>query len=319
MIQVFEKDLQEEDIEFFEREIESFLPDRIFDAHAHLGTVPGYFPSLVGHAEYFERMIEVHCRQQISAVFISRVGQDMNEWVSKQAAVNPTCRGLFFAKPEDDEEWVRQEVSRLGLCGIKCYHTMARSGGPTWEAEIPSYLPEKLVRVADEEDWAIMLHLVRSRAVADPSNIHWIKHYCRRYPNMKLILAHSARGFQPSHNMEGLPQLKGLDNLYFDTSANCEPIAHQAIIRYMGHEKLLYGTDFPVSHKRGRSVGVGDSFVWLYGEMDIWNEKHAAIKPVLIGLEHLRSLKWVCWSEKLGDSKIEDIFWNNPARVFGVR
>ena len=58
------------------------------------------------------------------------------------------------------------------------------------------------------------------RAVADPSNIHWIRHYCTTYPQIKLILAHSARGFQPAHNLEGLTQLADLDNLYFDTSAN---------------------------------------------------------------------------------------------------
>jgi predicted TIM-barrel fold metal-dependent hydrolase len=86
----------------------------------------------------------------------------------------------------------------------------------------------------------------------------------------------------------------------------------------MGHEKLLYGTDFPVSHKRGRSLGVADSFLWLYGEAEVWNEKHTAIKPVMIGLEHLRSLKWACWSERLSDSKVEDIFWNNGARLFGI-
>ena len=67
-------------------------------------------------------------------------------------------------------------------------------------------------------------------------------------------LAHAARGFQPSHNLEGLPELTGLDNLWFDTSANCEPMAHQAIIRIIGHDKLMYGTDLPVSHGRGRSV-----------------------------------------------------------------
>ena len=51
---------------------------------------------------------------------------------------------------------------------------------------------------------------------------------------MKVILAHWSRGLQPAHNLEGLPRLADLENRYFDTSANCEPIAHQAIIRIMG-------------------------------------------------------------------------------------
>ena len=160
--------------------------------------------------------------------------------------------------------------------------------------------------------------MVRSRAAADASNIHWIRHYCEKYPDMNLILAHSARGFQPAHNLEGLSQLTGLDNLYFDTSANCEPIAHQAIIRILGHEKLLYGSDLPVSHIRGRHVAVADSFLFLDQDTPIWEAKYMKIEPVLLGLEHLRSIKWACWSERLSDIAVEDIFWNNAARLFGL-
>jgi glutamate-1-semialdehyde 2,1-aminomutase len=187
---------------------------------------------------------------------------------------------------------------------------------PTWEADIPDYLPERLVQVAHEEEWVITLHMVKSRAVADPGNIHWIRYYCETYPKMKLILAHSARGFAPTHNLEGLPHLTGLDNLYFDTSANCEPMAHEAIIRIIGHDKLLYGSDLPVSHLRGRSVAVADTFLWLYDNSPIWGEKHSKIQPVLVGLEHLRSLKWACWSTRMNDRQVEDIFWNNAARLF---
>lgn len=320
-----ENSLRPSAIEFFKREIDGFLPGRIFDAHAHLGHVFENPTEFVGYPHYLRLMKDLHQRNIIAATFIPPVSLvkehsllEANEWVAEQLAANRACSGLFLVKPDDDEEWVRQEVQRLGFSGIKCYHTMAKSLDNTWEAEIPDYLPEKLVRTANEEEWVIMLHIVRTRAVADPNNIHWIRHYCKKYPKMKLILAHSARGFQPSHNLEGLPQLAGLDNLYCDSSANCEQTAHQAVMRYLGHDKLLYGTDFPVSHKRGRSVGVADSFLWLHGDSPVWNEKHLKIKPVLVGLEHLRSLKWACWSERLSDSEIEDIFWNNAAKLFNI-
>jgi predicted TIM-barrel fold metal-dependent hydrolase len=39
---------------------------------------------------------------------------------------------------------------------------------------------------------------------------------------------------------------------------------------------------------------------------------------VIVGLEHIRSLKWACWSEKLSDSQVEDIFYNNAARLLGA-
>ena len=316
--------------EFFASQLDSFLPDRVFDAHTHLWrkefvewSVPGG-PDDVGYPEHCELMQDLHPGRHTAGLFLPSValGGDgsfrrQNEWVAQAVAAAPDCRGMFFVRPEDDPEWVRQEVKRLGLHGLKCYHTMA-AVKPTWEAEIPDYLPERLVKVAGEEGWAITLHMVKSRAAADPGNIHWIRHYCETYPNMRLILAHSARGFQPAHNLEGLPQLAGLDNLYCDTSVNCEPMAHQAIIRFLGHDKLMYGTDLPVCHGRGRSVGVADTFLWLGEETPVWEEKHQTIRPLAIGLEHLRSIKWACWGERLGDAAVEDIFWNNAARLFGI-
>ncbi len=318
------------DREFFARELESFLPGRIFDAHTHLwrqefidwsvGGVAGD----MGLAEYRECMQEIHPGRPTSALFIPFVTAEnrdkslsANEWVSEQIADDSTCRGLFFVRPEDDPEWVRDNVRRLGLHGLKCYHTMA-TVSPTWEAGVETFLPDSLVKVADEESLVITLHMVKSRAVADPANIEWIRRTCQTYPNMKLILAHSARGFQPAHNLEGLTHLVGLENLYFDTSVNCEPIAHQAIIRLMGHDKLMYGTDLPVSHMRGRSLSAADSFLWIDEKQPIWGENHMQVEPVMVGLEHLRSLKWACWSERLTDAQVEDVFYNNAARLFEV-
>ena len=322
--------IKPEDHDFFEKELESFLPDRIFDAHAHVWSHQNMLKNRTiktlpknGNFEEFSKMLQtLHPKRTCAANVFHRICpaeyfDSANKWTSQQVKCDPNYRGLFLMSPDTDPEWLRKEVNRLGLTGLKCYHVYSKVN-PTWEAEIPDYLPERLVQVAHQEGWVIMLHMVRARACADKGNLYWIRRYCEKYPNMKLILAHSARGFQPAHNLEGLSHLRGLSNLYFDSSANCEPIAHQAIIRIIGHQKLMYGTDIPVSHLRGKSVSVGDTFLWLYENSPVWGEKHQSIKPVLIGLEHLRSLKWACWSEKLSDKQVEDIFWNNAAELFGI-
>ncbi len=201
------------DREFFNRELASFVPDRVFDAHTHVwnAAVASFasldLPPTVGYDEYISLMEDLHPNRKLGALLIGSASPQRpdgrapgNQWVADQVARDPTFyRGEFFIRPEDDPEWVRQEVRRLGLHGLKCYHTFA-SQQPTWEVSIPDYLPERLVKVADEEGWVITLHMVRSRACADPDNIYWIRRYCEKYPNMRLILAHSARGFQPAHN-----------------------------------------------------------------------------------------------------------------------
>jgi hypothetical protein len=75
----------------------------------------------------------------------------------------------------------------------------------------------------------------------------------------------------------------------------------------------------PVSHIRGRSVAAGDSFFFIDKHLPVWNSPQQVIDPVLLGLEHLRSLKWACWSERLSDQQIEDVFWNNAAELLDVK
>ena len=113
---------------------------------------------------------------------------------------------------------------------------------------------------------------------------------CETYPNMKLVLCHSARGFNMHHVIDSIEQLIGLDNLYFDTvsdralfssgaallsglsglrilracqGAVTEAGATNALIRAFGPQKVMYGSDWPVAESRGKCISLGDSFIWL--------------------------------------------------------
>ena len=321
--------LTERDREIYERELASFVPDRVFDAHSHF-IHPDFFwldvngiDGPVGWEQFAHLQQLLYPARQLGALFLAYSTPDKpsalsNQYTADEIRQSRYARGAMFVAPGDDPAFVHDEVKRLGATGFKVYHDRAPQADG-WNAEIPQYMPEWLAGIADELALCVTLHIVRSRALADPSNIHWIRRYCTAYPNMKLILAHSSRGFQPSHNLEGLPQLTDIENLYFDCSANCESIAHQSIIRLMGHERLMWGSDFPISHRRGRSVGVADGFLWLNRETLV-GERTGGVRvdPTLVGIENLRSLKHACWSEGLTDSHIEDIFWNNAAALFNL-
>ena len=81
------------------------------------------------------------------------------------------------------------------------------------------------------------------------------------------------------HAIDGLKGIEGLDNLYFDTAVVCESGALEAIINKFGHERLLYGSDFPVTHARGRAVTLGDSFHWLDSKNADLSGGHAEYVP----------------------------------------
>ena len=162
---------REEDREFYQRELASFIPDKVFDAHTHVwhpdhNVFSGSFPPLVDYENYVRLMEDIYPGRVAKGLFIPTFRDPVNipaanQWTGEQTAKDPSCRGHFFITPEDDPEWVRQEVKRLKLHGLKCYHTLARNADPTWEAEIPDYLPESHIRVANQEGWTITLHMVK--------------------------------------------------------------------------------------------------------------------------------------------------------------
>lgn len=327
----------EADRELFARELDSFVPDVIYDAHTHLWAKSHLPPTgydafreleeeVIDLAAYRRRMAELLPGRRIAGGLmlpgaVGATGDQVaaqNAFTAAEATANPGWRGSMLVSPAMDPEYVRGEVRRLGLSGLKCYHV--HSGlAVTWDADIPAYLPEAQVKVAHEEGLCITLHIVKARAVADPSNQHWIRRYCETYPNMQLILAHAARGFDPYHTIEGMAALAGLPNLWCDMAAVTDVGACEAIIEILGHERLLYGTDFPVSHLRGRCVAIGDGFLWLYDDTLDWQTvSHQPLQPVFVGLESLRVLKQAAWHCRLTDSQVEDIFCNNVRRLLGL-
>ncbi len=321
------------DRELFERELDRFVPHAIFDAHGHwyradhfaAGTMPGLVqsgPPVAGGDAFDEAMRLLIPNRQIEGLFFPfpHAGLDIdaaNEFLYQELLRRPGSRGQMLITPAQEPEFIRETVRRCGFVGLKCYHVYS-SRQPTFESFIEEFLPESQVRVAHEEGLSITLHIVRARALADVANQQWIRRRCERYPNMRLILAHAARGFNPHHTMQGIEALRGLNNVWFDTSAVTDCGAVEAIIETLGHTRVLYGADFPVSHVRGRCVALGDSFFWLSADNTNLAVPYARLELGLVGHESLRTLKIAATSLKLTDSQVEDIFHRNATRLFGL-
>ena len=327
-------ELRDADRELFERELDSFVPDRIFDAHAHLYE-KWYFPEGTAHRRNLTAAPEtvglVEFRtlsgwitpgRHVDALFLPfPVHGDLaaiSRFAADEAARDPGCRAEMLVTPDMDPEHLRDEIRRHGFAGLKCYHIYSPRI-PTSDSLVEEFLPEPLVKVADDEGLCITLHMVRARALADPANQATILAYCRKYPRMQMVLAHAGRGFNPHHTVEGIAAMRGVPNLWFDTAAITDGGAFEAIIRTIGHDRLLYGSDFFISHLRGRAIAIGDGFVWLYEDTLDWSQfAYADVRPTLVGLESLRCLKLAAFSLRLSDSQVEDIFYHNARRMLGL-
>ena len=241
---------------------------------------------------------------------------EANQFVADQVAGQPGSRALMLIHPKDDPSRVEAEVEASGFVGFKVYHVYA-DRQDTFNAECHEFLPDWAWEIANRRSLAIMLHIVRSRALADPANQQAIRAHCLKYPGARLILAHAARGFCAAHTVEGIASLRGIENVYFDTSAICEPPAYEAILREFGPRRLLFGTDFPVSEITGRCVSIADGFLWLGQENVSW-EKANFTKPMHVGAESLEALRQACRTMRLTDADVQQIFCTNARRLLGL-
>ena len=321
-------EIRDYDREFFAKHLESFVPDRIFDAHAHLyelshwsrPTALDHGPDPVTLEVFREQMDWITPGRPTSGLFFGagfHAGfQASNDFVQKEVAKDSGSFAHYLVPPTMDPELLRQEVRSRKMAGLKVYHSFI-TGKPSWTADIGEFLTEEHVRIAHEERLTITLHMVRDRAMADPANQERIVYYCRKYPNMKLILAHAARGFNPYHTIEGIGALAGLRNVWCDSSAVTEAGAFEAIVDTLGKDRLVWGSDYPISHMRGRCVAIGDQFVWFYEDSVDWKALagHGKVECVFIGLESLRAMKLAATRLRLTDSDVEDIFRNNALRM----
>ncbi|NQU09687.1 aminotransferase class III-fold pyridoxal phosphate-dependent enzyme [bacterium] len=320
------------DLDLWERQLKDFVPPDAFDAHAHLWSLALFpepkpplladSPAVAGRAEWATRVgSSMPGKAPTGALFLPYPvrGVDVaatNEFLAAEVRNDPGSRALMLITPRDDPAAVETELASRRFAGFKVYHCFAATD-PTTRAPAAEYLPEWTWEIAHRRGLAITLHLVQPRALAEPTNQQYVRQHCERYPGAKLILAHAGRGFSGRHTAEGIGALRGLDNVFFDTSGVCEAAAFTAILRTFGPTRLMFGTDFPVSELRTRAVNLGDGFAWL-------NELNADLSlsrwgaATLLGLESLLALREACANVHFTDSDVEQIFCRTGRQVLSL-
>jgi glutamate-1-semialdehyde 2,1-aminomutase len=322
----------DEDRALFDRHLKGFVPPNSFDAHAHLWRVadlgdPTPALAAAGPAEVTRAVYDERVSQWMPGCcpggglffpFPTRVldVDAANRFLADQMKPDPNSRGLMIVTPRQDPAAVERQVIDDGFVGFKVYHLFAERTD-TLFAPTEEFIPEWAWELADQRGLVIMLHMVLPRALAEPANQVYIRSHCERYPGAKLILAHAARGFCGRHTVEGIESLRGLDNVFFDTSAVCEPEAFEAILRVFGPTRLFFGADFCVTEMRSRCVNLADGFLWLDELRPDFSRSRFA-KPALLGIESLLALQRACRNQHLTDGDVEEIFCLGARRVLGL-
>lgn len=322
----------EYDLDLWSRHLKDFVPPNSFDAHAHLWRVKDLgapTPSLaaagpadVTRAVYDERLsIWMPDRCPTGGLFFPFPTRSLdvdaaNRFLADQMKTDPHSRGLMIVTPRQEPADVERQVIDDGFVGFKVYHLFSEREDSLF-APTEEFIPEWAWELSDQRGLVIMLHMVLPRALAEPANQSYIRSRCERYPNAKLILAHAARGFCGRHTVEGIDSLRGLDNVFFDTSAVCEPEAFEAILKTFGPTRLFFGADFCVTEMRSRCVNLADGFLWL-DELKPDFTRSRFARPTLLGVESLLALKQACTNQHLTDGDVEEVFCFGARRLLGL-
>lgn len=322
-------DLRAWEAEFLAEVIRGFVPDEVFDFHTHLFRDSDFSDS--------NRPQFSHQGLELGAACLKRGWQTLlpsrkvdglcfglpargidcgpvNEWVKREVQAEANWKYLALAGPNDDPETLDAQLSH-GVCkGFKVYHLLGERSD-SFDSDVVEFVPEWMWDLLNKHAGVLMLHIVKDTAMADPGNQKTIRSLCRKYPGCKLVLAHVARSFSHRHALDGLACLRDLDNVWVDTSAVCESQAMVAAIELLGPERLLFGTDYPVSNFRGRCSTIGKTFHWLYENAALQNSNPLAEHLTLVGIESLSALREAADSTGLTAPDLQKIFRDNATSL----
>jgi glutamate-1-semialdehyde 2,1-aminomutase len=301
------------DQRIWEEELDEFVPRRVFDVHTHIYrwafntdpnketsafqslVCPAYAEATWDLAQACDALLmpgrEVH---RLSFPFPFSPSCDFeasNEFIAREVRRDARSGALMLVHPSMAAEAVERQVDRHGFLGFKPYRFYALSGDAV-NCGLTEFMPEHLIDVAHRRGLIIMMHLSRRDAIADPENIADVLRLSEKYPNAKWILAHCARSYSAWAIEKAAKHLRGLPNVWYDTSSVCESDAFEALYSGVGVERVMYGSDdIPVGVLRGKYIAFGFAWAYLSETNHALNLSHCEPQMTFTRYEQLRAMR----------------------------
>jgi len=341
-------EVKDVDREMYAGRIRDFLPDDIIDIHTHvwrasdfpLEECPGgeqrtvSWPQKVALDNPIEDLMETYrlllpgkrVTPLIFAMLPKGNLEAQNAYVA-ECSRRTRSPALLFTDPAWSASEIEGRMLAGGFVGAKSYLSLAASYIPTKEIRIFDFFPPHQMEVYDRHGWIVMLHIPRDGRLGDPVNLAQLLQIEREYPNIKLIVAHVGRAYCQPDAGNAFEILAQTQRMVFDISANTNDQIFEQILRCVGPERVLFGSDFPILRMRMRRDTSAGHYVnvvpkGLYG--DVSSDKNMrevegseADNLSFFLYEELDAFRRA--SERVGLSRtdVKDIFYNNAKRLLG--
>ena len=329
--------LNDVDLRIWREELDEFVPAKVFDVHTHLyrwafnadpnkdqtpyrdllGTTwadadfdlitavdAALFPGREVHRLSFPFPFPHPCDFEAS-----------NEFVARQAARDRASAALMLVHPAMTADAAEDEVERRGFLGFKPYRFYSATGDAV-DCRITDFMPEHLIAVADRLGLLIMMHVSKKDAIADAENLDDMTRLCEKYPRVKWILAHCARSYSAWAIDKAGARLRGLPNVWYDTSSVCEADAFDALYSQVGHHRVMYGSDdIPIGVLRGKYIAFGYAWAFLSETNHTLGLSHCEPRMTFTRYEQLRAMRRAAKRAGLTREDNEALFHDTAAAL----
>ncbi len=334
------------DSEFYENRLRNWLPDNIIDIHTHVWLKrfkkrkkPGAkartvsWPSMVADQNPVEHLIETYelmfpGKTVIPMMFTSLADRKRldaaNDYVGRSSK-KYQYPALIFSDPCWDAATFERKIITGGFLGAKSYLSLAPSYLPAAEIRIFDFFPHHQLEVLHKRGWIMMLHIPRNDRLRDPVNLAQLVEIEKRYPDIKLIVAHVGRAYCPEDIGDAFKLLSKTKKMCFDISANSNAVNFRKLLETVGPKRVLFGSDMPILRMRARRICEKGKYInlvpaGLYGNVSAdshMREMHAqeAARLTFFMYEELDAFHSAAQAVGLNANDIKDVFYNNARRI----
>ena len=338
------------DKQFYEENLKNFLPDTFIDCHTHVwldefnhvGVDTAHrscaWPSMVALDNSVEDLNETNAllfpdKKVISVLYADpKITMDVtknNEYVAEKAN-EYDLPALYLSHPSQSAAEVEEAVLKNPCFkGLKVYLQYAPSYIPNDEIRIYDFLPHEHLALADKHGWVVQLHIARPRRLADPVNYYQILEIEQKYPNIKFIIAHLGRAYANEDLGDALDFLKNSEKTIWDFTANTNSYVMEKVLEQFGPDRFIYGTDFPIFRMKARRTVENGFYIneipkGSLGDVSV--DPHMreidypeADKITFFVYEEIMACKRACERLGLCKSDVNKIFYENSAKIFGIK
>ncbi len=349
MLSLFE--VKNIDRQFYEERLKDFLPAKIFDMHAHvyleqfrpktrkdpLRTVT--WPQKVAKYNSIEGLIETYQLlfpgKQVSAMIFSSPSivtnaaspenlEPANDYIS-QCSGRHGFPALILGLPQWSGAELEEKIVKGKFCGLKAYLNFSPTYLSRKEIRIFDFLPHHQLEVLNQHGWIVMLHVPRDDRLRDPVNLAQMIEIEKRYPQVKVIIAHVGRAYCMEDIGDAFEVLSDTEKLLFDISANTNRDVFQELIQAVGPQRILFGSDLPIVRMRMRRICENGVYINLFpkglygdvsGDKNMREVEHEeAQKLTFFMYEEIDAFRHACEAIQLTRQEVEDIFYNNAIKL----